>query len=62
MNQNDTVELLLLSLSAEPATTPTPVVVVEGDIVTFHMTCADADGKVIRTCYLPASAILNFQQ
>ncbi|KAF6265583.1 hypothetical protein COO60DRAFT_863334 [Scenedesmus sp. NREL 46B-D3] len=26
-----------------------PVVVVEGDIVTFHMTCADADGKVLET-------------
>jgi hypothetical protein len=25
---------------------PAPLVVVEGDIVTFHMTCRDADGNV----------------
>jgi hypothetical protein len=41
------VYLLCFSLlPVEPTTTPTPVVVVEGDIVTFHMTCADSDGKV----------------
>uniref|UniRef100_A0A383V445 peptidylprolyl isomerase n=1 Tax=Tetradesmus obliquus TaxID=3088 RepID=A0A383V445_TETOB len=35
--------------NSEPTTTPTPVVVVEGDIVTFHMTCADADGKILES-------------
>lgn len=49
-------------MPAEPTTTPTPVVVVEGDIVTFHMTCADADGKVgpRQTLHLPACACWRF--
>jgi hypothetical protein len=52
-----TIELQLLRVSAGPATTPTPVVVVEGDIVTFHMTCADAEGKVKRAAWLPGNCL-----
>lgn len=33
-------------LFAVPEPAPTPAVVIEGDIVTFHMTCKDQEGNV----------------